>query len=73
MNKNAGFKERSAPKPTVPPEEAEPYPWLEDQVLEGPGKLSSNSDWLHLSCQVSQVAVSTVMFYPSFCFTMFAE
>ncbi|XP_029079000.1 aspartyl/asparaginyl beta-hydroxylase isoform X3 [Monodon monoceros] len=32
-----GFKERSAPKPTVPPEEAEPYPWLEDQVLEGPG------------------------------------
>ncbi|XP_022451021.1 aspartyl/asparaginyl beta-hydroxylase isoform X3 [Delphinapterus leucas] len=33
-----GFKERSAPKPTVPPEEAEPYPWLEDQVLEGPGE-----------------------------------
>ncbi|XP_032325899.1 aspartyl/asparaginyl beta-hydroxylase isoform X4 [Camelus ferus] len=32
-----GLKERSAPKPTVPPEEAEPYPWLEDQVLEGPG------------------------------------
>ncbi|XP_007471536.1 PREDICTED: aspartyl/asparaginyl beta-hydroxylase [Lipotes vexillifer] len=32
-----GFKERSASKPTVPPEEAEPYPWLEDQVLEGPG------------------------------------
>ncbi|TEA10193.1 hypothetical protein DBR06_SOUSAS6210068, partial [Sousa chinensis] len=28
---------KSAPKPTVPPEEAEPYPWLEDQVLEGPG------------------------------------
>ncbi|XP_026983829.1 aspartyl/asparaginyl beta-hydroxylase isoform X5 [Sagmatias obliquidens] len=35
--KAKGFKERSAPKPTVPPEEAEPYPWLEDQVLEGPG------------------------------------
>ncbi|XP_064336906.1 aspartyl/asparaginyl beta-hydroxylase isoform X2 [Camelus dromedarius] len=32
-----GLKERSAPKPTVPPEEAEPYPWLEDQVLERPG------------------------------------
>ncbi|XP_061027926.1 aspartyl/asparaginyl beta-hydroxylase isoform X2 [Eubalaena glacialis] len=32
-----GLKERSAPKPTVPPEEAEPYPWLQDQVLEGPG------------------------------------
>uniref|UniRef100_A0A8C3WH50 Aspartate beta-hydroxylase n=1 Tax=Catagonus wagneri TaxID=51154 RepID=A0A8C3WH50_9CETA len=32
-----GLKERSAPKPTIPPEEAEPYPWLEDQVLEGPG------------------------------------
>ncbi|XP_072808011.1 aspartyl/asparaginyl beta-hydroxylase isoform X3 [Vicugna pacos] len=32
-----GLKERSAPKPTVPPEEAEPYPWLEDQVLEEPG------------------------------------
>ncbi|XP_049556822.1 aspartyl/asparaginyl beta-hydroxylase isoform X4 [Orcinus orca] len=36
--KAKGFKERSAPKPTVPPEEAEPYPWLEDQVLEGPGE-----------------------------------
>uniref|UniRef100_A0A8D0RYU2 Aspartyl/asparaginyl beta-hydroxylase n=1 Tax=Sus scrofa TaxID=9823 RepID=A0A8D0RYU2_PIG len=33
-----GLKERSAPKPTIPPEEAEPYPWLEDQVLEGPGE-----------------------------------
>ncbi|XP_058384746.1 aspartyl/asparaginyl beta-hydroxylase isoform X2 [Diceros bicornis minor] len=32
-----GLKERSASKPTVPPEEAEPYPWLEDQILEGPG------------------------------------
>ncbi|XP_020944980.1 aspartyl/asparaginyl beta-hydroxylase isoform X7 [Sus scrofa] len=35
--KAKGLKERSAPKPTIPPEEAEPYPWLEDQVLEGPG------------------------------------
>ncbi|XP_066874083.1 aspartyl/asparaginyl beta-hydroxylase isoform X19 [Kogia breviceps] len=33
-----GLKERSAPKATtVPPEETEPYPWLQDQVLEGPG------------------------------------
>lgn len=32
-----GLKEKPAPKPTVPPEEADMYPWLEDQVLESPG------------------------------------
>ncbi|XP_054368570.1 aspartyl/asparaginyl beta-hydroxylase isoform X8 [Mirounga angustirostris] len=32
-----GLKERSASKPTVPPEEAEPYPWLEEQVPEDSG------------------------------------
>uniref|UniRef100_A0A671ECQ7 Aspartyl/asparaginyl beta-hydroxylase n=1 Tax=Rhinolophus ferrumequinum TaxID=59479 RepID=A0A671ECQ7_RHIFE len=32
-----GLKERSAPKPTVPPEEPEPYPWLEELVPEGAG------------------------------------
>uniref|UniRef100_A0A8C0KTN3 Aspartyl/asparaginyl beta-hydroxylase n=1 Tax=Canis lupus dingo TaxID=286419 RepID=A0A8C0KTN3_CANLU len=32
-----GLKERSASKPTVPPEEAEPYPWLEEQVIEDSG------------------------------------
>ncbi|XP_059022345.1 aspartyl/asparaginyl beta-hydroxylase isoform X3 [Mustela lutreola] len=32
-----GLKEGSASKPTVPPEEAEPYPWLEDQVPEDSG------------------------------------
>ncbi|XP_053063990.1 aspartyl/asparaginyl beta-hydroxylase isoform X6 [Acinonyx jubatus] len=32
-----GLKERSASKPTVPPEEAEPYPWLGEQVSEGSG------------------------------------
>lgn len=32
-----GLKERSASKPTAPPEEAEPYPWLEEQVLEDSG------------------------------------
>uniref|UniRef100_A0A8C7BSM9 Aspartate beta-hydroxylase n=1 Tax=Neovison vison TaxID=452646 RepID=A0A8C7BSM9_NEOVI len=32
-----GLKERSASKPTVSPEEAEPYPWLEDQVPEDSG------------------------------------
>lgn len=32
-----GLKERSASKPTVPPEEAEPYPWLEELVPEGAG------------------------------------
>ncbi|XP_066874073.1 aspartyl/asparaginyl beta-hydroxylase isoform X6 [Kogia breviceps] len=37
--KAKGLKERSAPKATtVPPEETEPYPWLQDQVLEGPGE-----------------------------------
>lgn len=48
MNKNAGLKEKPAPKPTVPPEEADMYPWLEDQVLESPGKLSSDSDQTYL-------------------------
>ncbi|MXQ93291.1 hypothetical protein E5288_WYG008050 [Bos mutus] len=38
VNKNAGLKEKPAPKPTVPPEEADMYPWLEDQVLESPGR-----------------------------------
>ncbi|XP_061294807.1 aspartyl/asparaginyl beta-hydroxylase isoform X6 [Bos javanicus] len=33
-----GLKEKPAPKPTVPPEEADMYPWLEDQVLESPGR-----------------------------------
>ncbi|XP_039724795.1 aspartyl/asparaginyl beta-hydroxylase isoform X2 [Pteropus medius] len=33
-----GLKERSASKPTVPPEEAEPYPWLEEQVPEDTGR-----------------------------------
>ncbi|XP_055288528.1 aspartyl/asparaginyl beta-hydroxylase isoform X6 [Moschus berezovskii] len=33
-----GLKEKPAPKPTVPPEEADMYPWLEDQVLESPGE-----------------------------------
>lgn len=47
MDKNAGLKEKPAPKPTVPPEEADMYPWLEDQVLESPGKLSSDSDQMH--------------------------
>ncbi|ELR49912.1 Aspartyl/asparaginyl beta-hydroxylase [Bos mutus] len=32
------LKEKPAPKPTVPPEEADMYPWLEDQVLESPGR-----------------------------------
>ncbi|XP_025726420.2 aspartyl/asparaginyl beta-hydroxylase isoform X2 [Callorhinus ursinus] len=32
-----GLKERSTSKPTVPPEEAEPYPWLEEQVPEDSG------------------------------------
>ncbi|KAM5211585.1 aspartyl/asparaginyl beta-hydroxylase isoform 6-T6 [Hipposideros larvatus] len=32
-----GLKERSASKPAVPPEEAEPYPWLEELVPEGTG------------------------------------
>lgn len=64
VNKNAGLKERSAPKPTIPPEEAEPYPWLEDQVLEGPGKHSSDADQMHLSCKVAQIVVSRIMFYP---------
>ena len=49
MNKNAGLKEKPAPKTTVPPEEADMYPWLEDQVLESPGKLSSDSDQTHLA------------------------
>lgn len=49
MNKNAGLKERSASKPTVPPEEAEPYPWLEEQVPEDTGKLSCNSGLMCLS------------------------
>uniref|UniRef100_A0A671E977 Aspartyl/asparaginyl beta-hydroxylase n=1 Tax=Rhinolophus ferrumequinum TaxID=59479 RepID=A0A671E977_RHIFE len=35
--KAKGLKERSAPKPTVPPEEPEPYPWLEELVPEGAG------------------------------------
>lgn len=47
VDKNAGLKEKPAPKPTVPPEEADMYPWLEDQVLESPGKLSSDSDQMH--------------------------
>ncbi|ELK02335.1 Aspartyl/asparaginyl beta-hydroxylase [Pteropus alecto] len=34
----ASLKERSASKPTVPPEEAEPYPWLEEQVPEDTGR-----------------------------------
>nr|XP_025121140.1 aspartyl/asparaginyl beta-hydroxylase isoform X3 [Bubalus bubalis] len=33
-----GLKEKPAPKTTVPPEEADMYPWLEDQVLESPGR-----------------------------------
>ncbi|XP_045018747.1 aspartyl/asparaginyl beta-hydroxylase isoform X4 [Bubalus bubalis] len=33
-----GLKEKPAPKTTVPPEEADMYPWLEDQVLESPGE-----------------------------------
>lgn len=32
-----GFKERSASEPTAPPEDAEPYPWLEEQVPEDSG------------------------------------
>ncbi|XP_034523998.1 aspartyl/asparaginyl beta-hydroxylase isoform X3 [Ailuropoda melanoleuca] len=32
-----GLKERSASKPAVAPEEAEPYPWLEGQVPEDSG------------------------------------
>ncbi|XP_065758715.1 aspartyl/asparaginyl beta-hydroxylase isoform X1 [Muntiacus reevesi] len=32
-----GLKEKPAPKPTVPPEETDMYPWLEDQVLESTG------------------------------------
>ncbi|KAM8784282.1 aspartyl/asparaginyl beta-hydroxylase isoform 1-T1 [Rhynchonycteris naso] len=32
-----GLKERSASKPTVPPDEAETHPWLEEQVPNGPG------------------------------------
>ncbi|KAM5211592.1 aspartyl/asparaginyl beta-hydroxylase isoform 13-T13 [Hipposideros larvatus] len=35
--KAKGLKERSASKPAVPPEEAEPYPWLEELVPEGTG------------------------------------
>ena len=53
MNKNAGLKEKPAPKPTVPPEETDMYPWLEDQVLESTGKLCSDSDQMHLA--ISQV------------------
>nr|KAF6404491.1 aspartate beta-hydroxylase [Rousettus aegyptiacus] len=32
-----GLKERTASKPTVPPEEAEPFPWLEEPVPEDTG------------------------------------
>ncbi|XFG06961.1 hypothetical protein AB1E19_010585 [Capra hircus] len=39
-----GLKEKPAPKPTVPPEEADMYPWLEDQVLESPGPQNIEDD-----------------------------
>ncbi|XP_072590769.1 aspartyl/asparaginyl beta-hydroxylase isoform X7 [Vulpes vulpes] len=39
-----GLKERSASKPTVPPEEAEPYPWLEEQVIEDSGPQNTEDE-----------------------------
>ncbi|KAF6323108.1 hypothetical protein mRhiFer1_001121 [Rhinolophus ferrumequinum] len=42
--KAKGLKERSAPKPTVPPEEPEPYPWLEELVPEGAEDFQQEED-----------------------------
>lgn len=64
VNKNAGLKERSASKPTVSPEEAEPYPWLEDQVPEDSGKLSSTSDQMCFRLPAVPPAVSRRLLYP---------
>lgn len=72
MTKNAGLKERSASKPTVPPEEAEPYPWLGEQVSEGSGKLTSTSDPMGLGLPGVQRAVSRIVL-PIICVTVFME
>lgn len=39
-----GLKERTASKPAVPPEEAEPYPWLEEPVPEDTGHRYSEDE-----------------------------
>lgn len=64
VNKNAGLKERSASKPTVPPEEAETHPRPEEQVPPGTGKLGCVLTPCTSAGQLSRFAVSRIVFYP---------
>lgn len=64
VNKNAGLKERSAFKPTVPPEEAEMHAGPEEQGPGRTGKLCWILTPCTSACQISHVAVSRIMFYP---------
>lgn len=47
------------------------YPWLEDQVLESPGKLSSDSDQMHLAA--SQVPKGSSFQSPVLCIILFCN
>lgn len=72
MTKNAGLKERSASEPTVPAEEAEPVPWLREQVPEGSGKLAPPSGLMGpaASCLVGGVQSHVL---PIICAMVFTE
>lgn len=67
VNKNAGLKERSAFKPTVPPEEAETHTRPEEQ---GPGR-TGKLCWILTPCTSACSFQNHIL--PIICFTVFAH